>query len=326
MAKREPKVWRIYVREGDRGEDYADKAVKGRYVALGGTGAGRVDEAASKPAFLAAFTIAHGKGSVKRAREVWRLHEQSGPRDWVLMPSRKERRVHIGQMTEDGYWFQKKNDGCRFGHRWHVKWLGHASYEDARAVCGQVVLGPGALVSPKVPYSEIAELLVRSTGASTRSSSEPLQAVPTDGDALAARDASDIEAVYRGGVVTVCRLHNEMTNRVRELCGSRLVARQGSSADCLFDVLIERYDEDGRDLLIEVKSTLDRGSLRLAVGQLLDYRRGVGRPDATDLAVLLPSPPDPDAVAFLRDVGVKPLWFSDGTLTAIAGGWTLAPA
>jgi hypothetical protein len=263
---------------------------------------------------------------VKRAREVWRLHKESGQEDWVLMPSRKERRVHIGQIAKDGYSFHKRNDGCRFGHRWHVNWLGHASYEDAREVCGRAVLGPGALVAIKSRYSAIAELLTRSAGAQVRSSSAPLRALPTEGDALAARDASDIEAVYRAGVVAVCRLHNEMTNRVRELCSKRLIARQGSSAECLFDVLIERYDESGRDLLIEVKSSLDRGSLRLAVGQLLDYRRGVARPDQTDLAVLLPSPPEPDAVAFLRDVGVRLLWFSDEKLSAIAGGWTLFPA
>lgn len=325
MPSREPKVWRIYVREGDRGEDYADKAVRGKYVALGGTDAGAVTSFTSKQDFLARFRKEYGDGSVKRAREVWRLNEQSSALDWVLMPSRNERRVHIGQMNSKGYFLTRRNDGCRFGHRWHVDWHGHASYEDARDVCGLAVLGPGALVSIDVPYAAIAELLARATSVQVEPRSEALARQPVEGDSLAPRDADDIEAVYRARVVTVCRLHNAMTNRVRDLCASRYAAREGSTPECLYDALIENYDGDGRDLLVEVKSTLDRGSLRLAVGQLLDYRRGVPRPDETDLAVLLPTAPGPDAVAFLRDVGVKLLWFSDENLSAVAGGWTMSP-
>ena len=126
VKPRPPKTWRIYVREGDHGPDYAGQAVTGGYVALGGTDAGPVDKAPSRAAFLAAFREAYGARSAKRAREVWRLHEESGPGDWVLMPSRDERRVHVGEIATDGYRFQERNDGCRFGHRWRVDWLAEA--------------------------------------------------------------------------------------------------------------------------------------------------------------------------------------------------------
>ena len=64
---------------------------------------------------------------------------------------------------------------------------------------------------------------------------------------------------------------------------------------------------------------MERCVLRVAVGQLLDYRRGVERPDAADLAVLLPQKPDDDALGFLRSVGVEAFWFEELSLERIEG-------
>jgi hypothetical protein len=55
--------------------------------------------------------------------------------------------------------------------------------------------------------------------------------------------------------------------------------------------------------LYEVKSSEDRKSIRLAIGQLLDYSRHVTRPGPR-LTVLLPSLPSPDLVDLLLTCGI----------------------
>lgn len=60
------------------------------------------------------------------------------------------------------------------------------------------------------------------------------------------------------------------------------------------------WDETEREL-IEAKGTVTRDSLRHAVGQLFDYRRFAG---ATSLAVLVPSKPRHDLIAYLHDAGI----------------------
>jgi hypothetical protein len=75
-----------------------------------------------------------------------------------------------------------------------------------------------------------------------------------------------------------------------------------------------------RDLLIEVKSSTNIADVRLAVGQLLDYRRFVDRPNATDLAVLLPEEPNAHVRELLKACDILLLWFDDKvTLSRIRG-------
>src|SRR3712207_1548207 len=61
----------------------------------------------------------------------------------------------------------------------------------------------------------------------------------------------------------------------------------------------------GLDLLVEAKGTVERNAVRLAVGQLLDYRRYV---KARRWAVLLPSEPRPDLVEFVVSLGLELFW------------------
>ncbi len=63
---------------------------------------------------------------------------------------------------------------------------------------------------------------------------------------------------------------------------------------------------DDHDILVEAKAKNDRAALRLAVGQLLDYRRFHEKRPA--LAVLLPAEPEPDMKAFLASVDVDLVW------------------
>ncbi len=58
-------------------------------------------------------------------------------------------------------------------------------------------------------------------------------------------------------------------------------------------------------LLIEAKAQDNRNSIRLAIGQLMDYRRFVAKPR---LAILLPHEPAPDHRDLLRSVDVAWIW------------------
>jgi hypothetical protein len=64
------------------------------------------------------------------------------------------------------------------------------------------------------------------------------------------------------------------------------------------------WDATNRDL-IEAKATVSREHLRMAVGQLLDYRRFV---DAATLTVLVPRRPRADLLAYLAAAGVQAVY------------------
>lgn len=64
------------------------------------------------------------------------------------------------------------------------------------------------------------------------------------------------------------------------------------------------WDTTSRDL-IEAKATVSREHLRMAVGQLLDYRRFV---DAATLTVLVPSRPRADLLAYLAAAGIQAVY------------------
>ena len=69
-------------------------------------------------------------------------------------------------------------------------------------------------------------------------------------------------------------------------------------------------------MLIEAKGTVAREALRMAIGQLMDYRRFA--PDETRLAVLVPERPRPDLMALLDSAGVHSIW-RDGDRFAAEG-------
>jgi hypothetical protein len=61
-------------------------------------------------------------------------------------------------------------------------------------------------------------------------------------------------------------------------------------------------------LLVEAKGTVERGSIRMALGQLLDYKRFV---EQARCAILVPSQPRPDIVKLVRSAGVELYWPED---------------
>ncbi|MFA5771133.1 MAG: hypothetical protein WC974_00150 [Thermoplasmata archaeon] len=137
---------------------------------------------------------------------------------------------------------------------------------------------------------------------------------------LSEKDDSDVNVISKTRSRKAKRLHNSMTNTLVKMCHKvNYEVIEGTSGDAEYDALIKNYDDKGKDLLIEVKSSQERGNLRLAVGQLLDYRRHLPRRAATDLAILLPEKPNKNNQEFLDDVGVQFLWFDDEYLKTIRG-------
>jgi hypothetical protein len=72
------------------------------------------------------------------------------------------------------------------------------------------------------------------------------------------------------------------------------------------------------NVLIEGKGSVAREAIRMALGQLLDYRR-FARQDVR-LAVLLPERPREDLLRLLENAEVEAVWPSGGTFADTAGG------
>jgi hypothetical protein len=82
----------------------------------------------------------------------------------------------------------------------------------------------------------------------------------------------------------------------------RLKIVPSGEAKPLFADLFDR----STNTLFEAKGTVERGSIRMALGQLLDYRRLLE--PAPRLAVLLPTAPREDLRDYLQSAGVELVW------------------
>jgi hypothetical protein len=82
----------------------------------------------------------------------------------------------------------------------------------------------------------------------------------------------------------------------------RLKIVPAGEAKPLFSDLLDRTT----NILYEAKGTVERGAIRMAIGQLLDYSRFLQ--PTPQLAVLLPSEPRPDLRALLAFAGVAVVW------------------
>lgn len=132
------------------------------------------------------------------------------------------------------------------------------------------------------------------------------------------RHDADVQFFRHADTVRMRRLHHTMTNALRRFCGSRRwVVEEGVSPEYMFDALIREYNGN-RHLLIEVKADSKQPTCRLAIGQLLDYRRQLKDRARIDLGVLFPNRPSARAAALLKDVGAQSLWFTPG-MKAVKG-------
>jgi hypothetical protein len=138
------------------------------------------------------------------------------------------------------------------------------------------------------------------------------------GSTLHEFDEAERKAVQESRTVTYKQRHNKMTNRLKELLQG-LTLTQGNNLNYRYDVLAKDYDRKGRNLLIEVKPGTNKGSIRIAIGQLLDYRRFLPHQAGTDLAILTISRPPQDYIEFLQDLQITALWFATESCQTLAG-------
>jgi len=133
---------------------------------------------------------------------------------------------------------------------------------------------------------------------------------------LAIKNEEAVIASLSAEKILIHRHHNSLTTRLR----SYVISRYGvPPTESGFDALLQNW-KPGRDLLIEAKTASGgpggRFQIRLAVGQLFDYRWiyfGRGR-RAVDLAILLPSEPAGDVRSLLRSLNIGVLWFEGKVL------------
>lgn len=85
-------------------------------------------------------------------------------------------------------------------------------------------------------------------------------------------------------------------------------------------LLTDLYDQHN-DVLMEAKSSANRGDVRLALGQLLDYRRHIGK-DKLRSAVVTPSRPSSDLIALLQEHDVGSIYETEsGEFHAVGLSW-----
>ena len=143
-------------------------------------------------------------------------------------------------------------------------------------------------------------------------------AVGSKGTALPQFDDAERKAIVLARTLLYRRRHNTMTNALGTLL-PEFKMTQGDRRECRFDVLISNYDASGRDLLIEAKPDPDSGSLRIAIGQLLDYRRFLPHQAGTDLAILTITRPPKEYMELLQDLQITAFWFADADCRALSG-------
>ncbi|MBU3017980.1 hypothetical protein KO519_09805 [Paraglaciecola agarilytica] len=130
---------------------------------------------------------------------------------------------------------------------------------------------------------------------------------------LPVKDETDIEVITRSGIIKQRRIHNQLTNKILDtLTGFTLL--EGCDDSCMFDVLVVDYDGKN-DLIIEVKSSVEKSNIRMAIGQLFDYWYELnGDSNDLHLAILLPERPDKKITALLDWMWINIMWFEDDKL------------
>lgn len=124
---------------------------------------------------------------------------------------------------------------------------------------------------------------------------------------LPLKDEEDIEVIQKAGTIKQRKVHNQLTNLIRESL-SNYTLLEGRDKTCMFDVLVQKYNKK-QDLIIEVKSSLEKPNIRMAVGQLFDYWHVLKGDEEPHIAILLPEAPDSECIKFLEWMGIGLMWF-----------------
>ncbi|WP_250459353.1 hypothetical protein [Microbulbifer litoralis] len=131
-------------------------------------------------------------------------------------------------------------------------------------------------------------------------------------DKLPLKDEEDVEVIRKAGTIKQRKVHNQLTNMIRTAL-SKYTLLEGRDNSCMFDVLVQKYCKK-QDLLIEVKSSLEKPNIRMVVGQLFDYWYALKGDEEPHIAILLPEAPDSECVKFLEWMGIGLMWFQKDQL------------
>ncbi|HXM87137.1 MAG TPA: hypothetical protein VN889_05850, partial [Solirubrobacteraceae bacterium] len=114
---------------------------------------------------------------------------------------------------------------------------------------------------------------------------------------------TSFEVAPREGT-TATRREGELVDRYMTWAGSAHVFGRWKlrAPDELSPLLTDIYDET-ENILYEAKATATRAAIRMAIGQLLDYRRHIDR-RGVRLAILLPHRPSKDLVELTTGLGI----------------------
>lgn len=138
------------------------------------------------------------------------------------------------------------------------------------------------------------------------------------GSALPDFDTSERDYLRKAATIRYRQRHNKMMQRLKQLL-KEFKLTQGTNPDCRWDLLIERYEKTGRDLLLELKPDPEKAAIRIAIGQLFDYRRFVNHPAVTDVAVLTIGAPNKLYRQLLIELNTSCVWFKDEGCQALDG-------
>ncbi len=111
----------------------------------------------------------------------------------------------------------------------------------------------------------------------------------------------------------VLALRDHLRRRQHEVCRHQMLPPD--EAKPLYSDLYDRTTKT----LFEAKGTVERGAIRMAIGQLADYKRFVDG-GAAHLAVLVPSKPRQDLLDLLEAENIRVVWPEDGAFVDTADG------
>ncbi|MGT8843774.1 hypothetical protein C6H55_17655 [Vibrio cholerae] len=137
---------------------------------------------------------------------------------------------------------------------------------------------------------------------------------------LSLKDDNDIVSLYEAREITQRKVHNKLTNQLTVIL-SDFTLTEGKDSSCMFDVMVKKFDGES-DLLIEVKSSVERAHIRMAIGQLFDYSFSLNEKNKRKLAILLPNKPAEKKIELLEWLNIGCLWF-DNELLFTSSDWLL---
>jgi hypothetical protein len=252
-------------------------------------------------------------------RLVWNFYHSVKRGDVIIASQGRHKIAAIGTVTRKAYYEHNKNAQAvpddPYSHHLGVRWEKEPRGKSIGTNLARIAFY-------EIPEQKFLALMRSEPG------KLPTKKRDERGTSLPAFDESERVAAVKAQTVFYRNRHNKMTNALKLLWkGYKL--RCGNLPDCRYDVLIENYDDRGRDLLIEAKPDPEKGAIRIALGQLFDYRRFLPHRIRTDLSVLTISRPPKLYTDLLMDLQISALWFQNEGCETLRGqgkAWEALPS